>query len=87
MMGPGIFQTKGTGDGKLTAEQIACIKKAGAGSGVGASVGAAAATEYIAPSVSSIPIIGWVASGFVSAFGAKKGAEVGENLAEWDHDC
>ena len=87
MIGPGIFQAKGKGDGTLTEEQIACIKKAGAGSGVGASVGAAAATEYIAPSVSSIPIIGWVASGFATAFGAKKGIEVGENLAEWYHDC
>lgn len=87
LVGPGIFQSTAEGDGKLTEKQIACLKKAGAGAGVGASVGAAAATEYIAPSVSSIPVIGWVASGFVSAFGAKKGGEVGENLAEWYHDC
>lgn len=87
MMGPGIFQTKGAGDGKLTAEQIACIKKSGAGQGTGAAIGAAATTQYISPAVSSIPIIGWVASGFATSFGAKKGGEVGENLAEWYHDC
>ena len=87
LIGPGIFQSQTGGDGKLTEKQIACLKKAGAGGGVGAAVGAAAATEYIAPSVSSIPIIGWVASGFATAFGARKGTEVGENLAEWYHDC
>jgi len=86
LIGPGIFQSQ-SGDGKLTEKQIACLKKAGAGAGVGAAVGAAAASEYIAPSVSSIPIIGWVASGFATAFGAKKGSEVGEDLAEWYHDC
>ena len=87
LVGPGIFQAQEGGDGKLTEKQIACLKKAGSGAGVGAAVGAAAASEYIAPSVSSIPIIGWVASGFATAFGAKKGGEVGENLAEWYHDC
>ena len=86
LIGPGIFQSQ-SGDSKLTEQQIACLKKAGAGGGVGAAVGAAAASEYIAPSVSSVPIIGWVASGFATAFGAKKGSEVGEDLAEWYHDC
>jgi len=87
LVGPGIFQSTTGGDGKLTEKQIACLKKAGAGQGTGAAIGAAATTQYISPAVSSIPIVGWVASGFATAFGARKGGEVGENLAEWYHDC
>ena len=89
LMGPGIFQDKSklSSDGKLTEEQIACLKKAGAGQGTGAAIGAAAASTYVAPSVSTIPIIGWVASAWSTTFGAKKGGQIGESMAEWYHDC
>ena len=59
----------------------ACIEAIGAAKGtgrlVGTSVGAAAA-----PAVSSIPFVGWVASGWVAMFGGEQGAELGGNLAE-----
>ena len=59
----------------------ACIKAVGAAEGtgrlVGTSVGAAAA-----PTLSTIPFVGWVAAGWVAMFGGNQGAEIGGNMAE-----
>ena len=59
----------------------ACIKAVGSAEGtgrlVGTSVGAAAA-----PTVSSIPFVGWVMAGWVAMFGGNQGAEIGGNMAE-----
>ena len=58
-----------------------CIKAIGSAEGtgrlVGTSIGASAA-----PTVSSIPFVGWVAAGWVAMFGGEQGAELGGNLAE-----
>ena len=58
-----------------------CIKAIGSAEGtgrlVGTSVGAAAA-----PSLSTIPFVGWVAAGWVAMFGGNQGAEIGGNMAE-----
>ena len=59
----------------------ACIKAIGSAEGtgrlVGTSVGAAAA-----PTLSSIPFVGWVAAGWVAMFGGNQGAEIGGTMAE-----
>ena len=59
----------------------ACIKAVGSAEGtgrlVGTSVGAAAA-----PTVSSIPFVGWVVAGWVAMFGGDQGANIGGNMAE-----
>jgi len=59
----------------------ACIEAVGAAKGtgrlVGTSIGAAAA-----PSLSSIPFVGWVAAGWVAMFGGDQGADIGGNMAE-----
>ena len=59
----------------------ACIKAIGSAEGtgrlVGTSIGAAAA-----PSLASIPFVGWVAAGWVAMFGGNQGAEIGGNMAE-----
>ena len=59
----------------------ACIKAVGSAEGtgrlVGTSVGAAAA-----PTVSSIPFVGWVVAGWIAMFGGNQGAEIGGNMAE-----
>jgi hypothetical protein len=59
----------------------ACIKAIGTAEGtgrlVGTSIGAAAA-----PSLASIPFVGWVAAGWVAMFGGNQGAEIGGNMAE-----
>ena len=58
----------------------ACIKAIGSAEGtgrlVGTSVGAAAA-----PTLSSIPFVGWVAAGWVAMFGGNQGANIGGNMA------
>ena len=64
-----------------------CIKAIGSAEGtgrlVGTSLGAAAA-----PSLSSIPFVGWVAAGWVAMFGGNQGAEIGGNMAEdMSKDC
>ena len=64
-----------------TRKSEACIKAIGSAEGtgrlVGTSVGAAAA-----PSLASIPFVGWVAAGWVAMFGGNQGAEIGGNMAE-----
>jgi len=68
---------------KITAarKSEACIKAIGSAEGtgrlVGTSLGAAAA-----PSLSSIPFVGWVAAGWVAMFGGNQGADIGGNMAE-----
>ena len=71
----------------ISAEKIACIKAIGSGEGtgrvVGTSIGAAAA-----PSLSTIPFVGWVAAGWVAMFGGNQCAEIGGNMAEdMSKDC
>ena len=49
----------------------------GTGRLVGTSIGASAA-----PTLSTIPFIGWVAAGWVAMFGGNQGADIGGNMAE-----
>ena len=68
---------------KITAarKSEACIKAIGSAEGtgrlVGTSVGAAAA-----PTLSTIPFVGWVAAGWVAMFGGNQGADIGGSMAE-----
>ena len=75
---PGLTQGQAA---EIGAERIACIKAIGSGEGtgrvVGTSIGAAAA-----PTLSTIPFVGWVAAGWVAMFGGNQGAEIGGNMAE-----
>jgi len=81
---PGLTQGQAA---EIGAERIACIKAIGSGEGtgrvVGTSIGAAAA-----PTLSTIPFVGWVAAGWVAMFGGNQGAEIGGNMAEdMSKDC
>ena len=65
----------------------ACVKAIGSAEGtgriVGTSVGAAAA-----PTLSTIPFVGWVAAGWVAMFSGNQGADIGGNMAEnLNKDC
>ena len=66
---------------EISEKDLACIKAVGSAEGtgrlVGTSVGAAAA-----PTLSTIPFVGWVAAGWVAMFGGEQGAEIGGNMAE-----
>jgi len=59
----------------------ACIEAIGSAKGtgrlVGTSIGASAA-----PTLSTIPFVGWVAAGWVAMFGGNQGADIGGNMAE-----
>ena len=59
----------------------ACVKAIGSAEGtgriVGTRVGAAAA-----PTLSSIPFVGWVAAGWVAMFSGDQGANIGGGMAE-----
>ena len=77
---PGLTQQQAE---EITAarKSEACIKAIGSAEGtgrlVGTSVGAAAA-----PTLSTIPFVGWVAAGWVAMFGGDQGANIGGNMAE-----
>ena len=77
---PGLTQEQSD---KISAarKSEACIKAIGSAEGtgrlVGTSIGAAAA-----PTLSSIPFVGWVAAGWVAMFGGDQGANIGGNMAE-----
>ena len=77
---PGLTQEQAQ---KITAarKSEACIEAIGSAKGtgrlVGTSIGASAA-----PTLSTIPFIGWVAAGWVAMFGGDKGADIGGNMAE-----
>ena len=77
---PGLTQAQAA-EINAARKSEACVKAIGSAEGtgriVGTSVGAAAA-----PSLSSIPYIGWVAAGWVAMFGGNQGANIGGNMAE-----
>ena len=77
---PGLTQEQAN---EITAarKSEACVKAIGSAEGtgriVGTSVGAAAA-----PTLSSIPFVGWVAAGWVAMFSGNQGANIGGGMAE-----
>jgi len=70
----------------LTAEQIACIKAEGSGENTGRLVGSSVGAT-VAPTISNIPIIGWVAAGWVTMFGGNKGADIGGTMSKSMNGC
>ena len=75
----------GNGEG-ITDEMIACIKAEGSGESTGRLIGTSIGTKA-APAVSQVPIIGWLAAGWVAMLGGNKGAEIGGEVAKSFNDC
>ena len=77
---PGLTQTQ-VEEINSARKSEACIEAVGSAKGtgrlVGTSIGASAA-----PTLSSIPFVGWVAAGWVAMFGGDQGANIGGNMAE-----
>ena len=76
------YQINGGGNNSITSNKSeACIEAIGSAKGtgrlVGTSIGASAA-----PTLSTIPFVGWVAAGWVAMFGGNQGADIGGNMAE-----
>ena len=82
----GLRLNVGEGASQLSAEEIACIKAEGSGENTGRLVGSSVGAS-VAPTVSQIPIIGWVAAGWVTMFGGNKGAEVGGTMSKSMNGC
>ena len=69
------------GSPKLSATQVECIKAEGGGEQTGALVGSGVGAA-VAPSVTGIPIVGWLAAGWVTMFGSKQGSNIGGEMAK-----
>ena len=69
-----------------TDKEIACYKIEGSGESTGRLVGASVGVKA-APAVTNIPIIGWIAAGWITMFGQDKGADIGGQIARDFNDC
>ena len=76
----------GGAEGKLTAQNLACIKAEGTGESTGRMVGASVASG-IAPIFTGIPYVGWLISGWAVMLGQDTGAEVGAEIATMQMEC
>ena len=63
------------------AKSEACIEAIGAGKGTGKMVGAGVGAA-VAPSLTGIPLVGWVIAGAATMMGMDAGEEVGGTMAE-----
>ena len=59
----------------------ACVKAIGSAEGTGRIVGTSGGAAA-APTLSSIPFVGWVAAGWVAMFSGNQGANIGGGMAE-----
>ena len=75
------------GGGKVSDKTVACIEAVGGGKQTGRLVGTSVGTA-VAPSVSGIPFVGWLAAGWVAMFGGNQGAEIGGNMvSDLNENC
>jgi len=78
--------SEGEIDEKKIAKSEECIKAEGGGESNGALVGASVATG-LAPVVTGIPYIGWLASGWLVMFGQDVGSDIGGEIARTVKGC
>lgn len=76
----------GDEEGKLTAQDIACIEAAGGGRSSGALAGASVAAAAT-PAISAIPYVGWLASGWAVMLGTDAGGSVGATVTKTLKGC
>jgi len=76
----------GGAEGKLTAQNLECIKAEGAGESTGRMIGASVGAG-VAPIFTSIPYVGWLISGWAVMLGQDKGADIGGDIATMVKDC
>ena len=76
----------GGAEGKLTAQNLECIKAEGAGESTGRMIGASVGAG-VAPIFTSIPYVGWLISGWAVMLGQDKGADIGGDIATMMKDC
>jgi hypothetical protein len=82
----GARHLQGGGLGKLTAKKIECIKAEGGGENAGRMVGASVGAS-VAPALTGIPYIGWLAAGWAVMLGQNQGAKIGGDIANTMNNC
>jgi len=75
------------GEGKLGAKSEECIRADAGARSQGAMAGTAISAGLVVPAVSSIPYVGWLASGWALLLGQKVGSEVGSEVGSVFNDC
>ena len=74
-------------EGKLNAKTEECIRADAGARSQGAMAGTAISAGLIVPSVSNIPYIGWLASGWALLLGQKVGSDLGSEVGQVFNDC
>jgi len=72
--------------GKLSANSLECIKAQGAGESTGGMIGASM-TAGVAPVLTGIPYVGWLAAGWATLLGQNIGSDLGGEIATSMNDC
>ena len=74
-------------EGKPIAKSEECIRADAGSRSQGAMAGTAISAGLIVPAVSSIPYIGWLASGWALLLGQKVGSDLGSEIGSSFNDC
>ena len=75
------------GEGKSLAKSEECIRADAGARSQGAMAGTAISAGLVVPAVSSIPYIGWLASGWALLLGQKVGSDIGSEVGSAFNDC
>ena len=74
-------------EGKLSAKNVECIVADAGARSQGAMAGTSVAAGVLVPAVSSIPYVGWLASGWALLLGQNIGSEAGSQVNSLISDC
>ena len=74
-------------EGKSGAKSEECIRADAGARSQGAMAGTAISAGLIVPAVSSIPYVGWLASGWALLLGQKVGSDIGSEVGSVFNDC
>ena len=75
------------GEGKTLAKTEECIRADAGARSQGAMAGASIATGALAPALTSIPYVGWLAAGWAVLLGQKVGSDIGSEVGSAFNDC
>jgi|TARA_B100001059_G_scaffold167508_1_gene167188 hypothetical protein len=74
-------------EGKLSAKNVECIVADAGAQSQGAMAGTSIAAGVLVPAVSSIPYVGWLASGWALLLGQNLGSAAGSTVNSMISDC
>ena len=71
---------------EMTAKELACLEAGINGESQGRMAGTAISAAA-APTITQIPVIGWLAQGWMSMWGTRKGGQIGNKIGQNLEDC